>query len=81
MSDEFRHKISKMVSDTGHRLNSWDWNIKDIQKILDQNKMLEALVKEAFIESQRGERVDDYSMWSWDNSETKKKLEGIRKIK
>jgi len=35
-SDVLKHKVSKMVSDTGHRLNSWDWNIRDIQALLDK---------------------------------------------
>lgn len=35
-ADVLKHKISKMVSDTGHRLNSWEWNVRDIQALLDK---------------------------------------------
>lgn len=82
MSDIFRHKISKMVSHTGHRINSWEMNIEDIKKILHRCKMLESLVEEAYTDAhQYTDDDDDIIEWRWERSESKRKLEEIRKIK
>jgi len=61
-----------MVSDTGHRINSWEMNIEDIQSILTKCKKLESLVEESFVEASQG------SLTCWNDSLVKKKLEEIK---
>ena len=38
--DELKAKISKEVSDTGHRINTWDMNMEDIKQIQAENARL-----------------------------------------
>jgi hypothetical protein len=59
-----------MVSDTGHRINSWEMNIEDIQSILTKCKKLESLVEESFVEASQ-------ENGSWNDSLVKKKLEEV----
>lgn len=35
---KMRAKISRIVSDTGHRINSWDMNIEDIERLQKESK-------------------------------------------
>jgi hypothetical protein len=60
-----------MVSDTGHRINSWEMNVEDIQSILTKCKKLESLVEESFVEASQGSGI-------WNDSLVKRKLEEIK---